>query len=46
MTVRTIDPVPRTASQILLDKAELPSRRHAADIRHILRQRRVVAQAA
>jgi alpha-ketoglutarate-dependent taurine dioxygenase len=42
MTVRTIEPVPRIAAQILLDKAELLSGRHASEIRHILDQRGVV----
>ncbi|RYH08858.1 MAG: TauD/TfdA family dioxygenase, partial [Alphaproteobacteria bacterium] len=42
MTVPTIDPVPRIASRILLDKADLLSGRFAADIRHLLDQRGVV----
>jgi alpha-ketoglutarate-dependent taurine dioxygenase len=42
MTVRTIEPVPRIAAQILLDKPALLSGRHAGDIRHILDQRGVV----
>ncbi len=42
MTVRTKEPVPRIASQILLDKAALLSGEHAADIRRILDERGVV----
>ena len=42
MTVLTIEPVPRIAAQISLDKAELLSGRHAGDIRDILDQRGVV----
>ena len=42
MTVRTIDPVPRIASQILLNKDELLSGKYAGDVRHILDQRGVV----